>query len=341
MSRLAVVFLGLVFSAGLTWAQGDPGPLSVKIEPVKAEEAPISRWLVRLHEAARQRSYVGTFVVTAGDTLSSSRIWHVCDGQQQMERIDALTGESRTTFRRNDQVATFLPERRLVIAETRESFGLFPNLLNRADSSIARYYGLKPLGQDRVAGLVSDVVQLVPVDALRYGYKVWTHRETGVVLKLQTLDAGQGVLEQAAFSELQLGEPVSMASLVALMNKTEGFKVLKPELRKTSAAQEGWSFKGHLAGFESMACHQRVSASQSRPHANTLQWVFSDGLASVSLFIEKYDAERHGHLTSHESLARGATRMLTRRLDDWWVTAVGEVPAQTLAFLAKGLERTR
>ncbi|MDP1530108.1 MAG: MucB/RseB C-terminal domain-containing protein [Rhodoferax sp.] len=343
MSRLAVVFFGLVFSAGLTWAQGDPGPLSVKIQPRKAEEAPISRWLVRLHEAARQRSYVGTFVVTAGDTLSSSRIWHVCDGQQQMERIDALTGESRTTFRRNDQVATFLPERRLVIAETRESFGLFPNLLNRADSSIARYYGLKPLGQDRVAGLVSDVVQLVPVDALRYGYKVWTHRETGVVLKLQTLDAGQGVLEQAAFSELQLGEPVSMASLVALMNKTEGFKVLKPELRKTSAAQEGWSFKGHLAGFESMACHQRVSvsASQSRPHANTLQWVFSDGLASVSLFIEKFDVERHGHLTSHESLARGATRMLTRRLDDWWVTAVGEVPAQTLAFLAKGLERTR
>lgn len=341
MSRLAVVFLGLVFSAGLTWAQGDPGQLPVKIQPRKAEEAPISRWLVRLHEAARQRSYVGTFVVTAGDSLSSSRIWHVCDGQQQMERIDALTGESRTTFRRNDQVATFLPERRLVIAETRESFGLFPNLLNRADSSIARYYGLKPLGQDRVAGLVSDVVQLVPVDALRYGYKVWTHRETGVVLKLQTLDASQGVLEQAAFSELQLGEPVSMASLVALMNKTEGFKVLKPELRKTSAAQEGWAFKGHLAGFESMACHQRVSASQSKPQANTLQWVFSDGLASVSLFIEKFDAERHGHLTSHESLAQGATRMLTRRLDDWWVTAVGEVPAQTLAFFAKGLERTR
>lgn len=341
MSRLAVFFGGLVFSAGLAWAQGDLGQLPVKIQPTKAEEAPISRWLVRLHEAARQRSYVGTFVVTVGDTLSSSRIWHVCDGQQQMERIDALTGESRTTFRRNDQVATFLPERRLVIAETRESFGLFPNLLNQADSSIARYYGLKPLGQDRVAGLVSDVVQLVPVDALRYGYKVWTHRETGVVLKLQTLDAGQGVLEQAAFSELQLGVPVSMASLVALMNKTEGFKVHQPELRKTSAAQEGWSFKGQVAGFESMACHQRISATQAKPGGHTVQWVFSDGLASVSLFIEKFDAARHAKMLSHESLAQGATRMLTRRLDDWWVTAVGEVPAQTLAFFVQGLERTK
>lgn len=341
MSRRVAFFLALVLGASLARAQGEVSQSSTKIQPLSAEEAPISRWLMRLHDAARQRSYVGTFVVTAGDTLSSSRIWHVCDGQQQMERIDALTGEARTTFRRNDQVATFLPERRLVISETRESFGLFPNLLNRADSSIARYYGLKPLGHDRVAGLVSDVVQLVPVDALRYGYRVWTHRETGVVLKLQTLDAAQAVLEQAAFSQLQLGEPVSMSSLVALMDKTAGFKVHKPELRKTSAAQEGWSFKGQVAGFESMACHQRVSATQAKPGSHTVQWVFSDGLASVSLFIEKFDAARHAKMLSHEPLARGATRMLTRRLDDWWVTAVGEVPTQTLAFFVQGLERTR
>lgn len=341
MSRRAVFFLGLVLGASLAWAQGEPGQAPARIQPVKAEEAPISRWLMRLHDAARQRTYVGTFVVTAGDTLSSSRIWHVCDGQQQMERIDALTGVARTTFRRNDQVVTFLPERRVVISETRESFGLFPNLLNRADSSIARYYGLKLLGQERVAGWVAEVVQLVPVDAVRYGYKVWTHRETGVVLKLQTLDAAQGVLEQAAFSQVQLGEPVSMASLAALMDNTEGFRVHKPELLKTTAAQEGWSFKGQVAGFHPMACHKRVSASQADPAANALQWVFSDGLASVSLFIESFDAARHNKMVSHEPFAMGATRMLTRRLDDWWITAVGEVPAQTLASFVHGLERTK
>ena len=74
------------------------------------------------------------------------------------------------------------------------------------------------------------MVQLVPVDALRFGYRVWTERETGVVVKLQTLDAAQGVLEQAAFSELQLSEPVNMAKLAALMDNTEGYQVEKPEL---------------------------------------------------------------------------------------------------------------
>lgn len=345
MNRRAVFLLGLslslVFNVSMAWAQGEVSQPPAKVQAIKADEASISAWLMRLHDAARQRTYVGTFVVTAGDTMSSSRIWHVCNGQQQMERVDALTGVARTTFRRNDQVVTFLPERRLVISETRESFGLFPNLLNRADSSIAQFYGLKVLGHERVAGHVSEVVHLVPVDALRFGYKVWTERETGVVVKLQTLDAGQGVLEQAAFSELQFGEPVSMDRLAALMDNTEGFKVQKLELVKTTAAQEGWLFKGQVAGFKPMACQKRVSAGQSGTTANTLQWVFSDGLASVSLFIESFDAARHRHMVPHEQFAMGATHMLTRRLGPWWITAVGEVPAKTLAIFVQGLERNK
>ena len=44
-------------------------------------------------------------------------------------------------------------------------------------------------------------------------------------------------------------------------------------------------------------------------------------------------------------LALGATYTLTRRLadkdGDWWLTAVGEVPPQTLDALAQGLIRVR
>lgn len=341
MSRRAVVLLGLslLCHAGMAWAQTPSSAPAVSAVP--AEDSPISRWLMRLHDAARQQTYVGTFVVSAGDTISSSRIWHACDGQQQIERVDALNGVARTTFRRNDQVVTFWPERRLVISETRESFGLFPNLLNRADSSIARFYGFKLLGSERVAGHTADVAQLVPVDALRFGYKVWTERDSGVVLKLQTLDPAQTVLEQAAFSELKLAEPVSMTNLTALMNDTAGFKVLKPQLLKTTAAQEGWSFKGQVAGFKSMACHKRAVADKDEPADNTVQWVFSDGLASVSLFMESYNPERHGKLAAHSSLALGATHLLRRRMGSWWITAVGEVPPATLAIFVEGLERKK
>ena len=71
---------------------------------------------------------------------------------------------------------------------------------------------------------------------------------------------------------------------------------------------------------------------------STLQCIFSDGLASVSLFMEAYDPRRH---VAEGALSLGATQTLTRRAGDWWVTAVGEVPMPTLVGFAQGLERRK
>lgn len=296
-------------------------------------------WLKRVHEAPRRRAYVGTFVVSAGGHMASARIWHVCDGEQQLERVESLTGVPRSTFRRNDQVMTFLPQSKLVISEKRESLGLFPNLLLSADSGIAQSYRLKSSGQERVAGFEAAVTQLQSQDPLRFGYRVWTEKKTGLVVKLQTLDSTGRVLEQAAFSELQLDVPVSMSKLTQMMNKTQGFEIETPTLIKTTATAEGWVFKSLVSGFNPVGCHNRmVGASAGTPPVSILQCVFSDGLASVSLFIEGFDEGRHAQSGVH---AMGATHTLTRRLGNWWLTAVGEVPAITLEMFAQGLERTR
>jgi hypothetical protein len=41
-----------------------------------------------------------------------------------------------------------------------------------------------------------------------------------------------------------------------------------------------------VAGFKPMSCYKR-------PAEGVLQWIFSDGLASVSLFVEPFDRQRH------------------------------------------------
>ena len=301
----------------------------------------LDQWLMRLHTASRGRAYIGTFVVTTGQYMSSSRIWHVCDGQQQMERVDALTGEPRSTFRRNDQVITFLPASRVAIRERRESLGLFPELLSQADSSLAQYYRLKSLGRERVAGLEADVAQLHPVDAVRFGYRIWTEQKTGLVIKLQTLDSAQTVLEQAAFSELQLGASVVMAKLSGQMNATQGYRLRSTELVPTTAGEEGWLQTSVVAGFKPMSCNKRSDGGLPGHPSGTLQCVFSDGLASVSLFIEPFDASRHQSAQHQAPLVMGATHVLMRQIGNWWLTAVGEVPVSTLVLFAQGLERKK
>ncbi|WP_291138761.1 MucB/RseB C-terminal domain-containing protein [Hydrogenophaga sp.] len=297
----------------------------------------VTDWLSRMHEASRYRAYVGTLVVTAGPAMSAAKIWHVCDGKQQMERVDTLTGAPRTTIRRNNEVITFEPDARQAIVETRESLGLFPDLLRTPQNVIAQHYGAKALGVQRVAGHLADMVEIQPKDELRFGYRVWSEQKTGLVVKLQTLGEGGRVIEQVAFSELQLDAPVSMEKLTRLMKDTRGYEVVKPTLRKTTAQAQGWRLKEPVPGFESMSCHTRAVDGAEVPGQAPMQWVFSDGLASVSLFVEPFDPSRHGE---EGGTAFGATHSVSRRVGDHWVTAVGEVPAATLQRFALSLERT-
>ncbi len=335
LRRVAVLLLLL---AGLIAMAPAQTPKDTFAADGKAAQRSVGEWLMRMHEASRGRAYVGTFVVYAGGTISSARIWHVCDGDQQMERVESLTGAPRSTFRHNDQVLTFLPESRVVVSEKRESLGLFPNLLQSNDSSIAQYYRAALIGHERVAGFDADMVQLQPADGWRYGYRIWTEKKTGLVVKLQTLDGDGRVLEQAAFSELQLDAPVSMVKLTQMMGNTEGYQVRTPELVKTTAVAEGWVLKNTVPGFKSMSCYKRSVAAGAVGQENTVQWIFSDGLASVSLFVEAFDPRRHGLPTRQ---AMGVTHALTQRLGDWWLTAVGEVPPQTLVAFVQGLERKK
>jgi sigma-E factor negative regulatory protein RseB len=307
-----------------------------------AQDAPVSAWLARLHEASKNRNYTGTFVVSAGTQTSSAKVWRVCEGDQQWERIEPLSGTPRTTFRRNSEVLTLYPTAKVAIAETRESSGLFPGLLKPGGSALDEFYQLKLLPPERMAGVEADVVQIQPRDNLRYGYRVWSERKTGLVVQLQTLDGEGKLLEQSAFSELRLDAPVSAAKLEQLMGQTEGYRIERRATEKTTPEAQGWGLSASIPGFKAMGCYARpvaLLAGASGKHETSMQWMFSDGLATVSLFVEKFDAARHTQPGAAE--LGGATRTQTRKLGSWWITAVGEVPAATLANFVQALERKK
>jgi sigma-E factor negative regulatory protein RseB len=333
--RLAQGVFAFWAAAALSLAAAQAAAAPEKLadpRPGTRGERTVSEWLARMHDASLKRSYIGTFVVSSSNgSMASARIWHACDGQRQVERIETLSGERRSTFRRDDEVLTFLPESKTVRSERREALGLFPELLRPDETAIPEFYNARRVGTDRVAGFDADIVQVLPKDALRFGYRIWSEKKSGLVVKLQTVDEGGKVLEQAAFSELQLDAPVRMDKLAQMMAVPDGWRVEKSDAVKTTAAAEGWALKTAIAGFKSMNCYKR-------PSEGVLQWIFSDGLASVSIFVEDYDRQRHAQ---EGVFASGATHTLTRRVQDWWITAVGEVPPQTLRAFSLSLERRR
>ena len=95
-----------------------------------------------------------------------------------------------------------------------------------------------------------------------------------------------------------------------------------------------------VPGFKPMSCYKRPapSAGLSGQSDEPMQWVFSDGLASVSLFVEQYDRQRH---VKESAFSMGATQTLSKLAGNYWVTAVGEVPLSTLKQFVSSLERKK
>jgi len=331
----AICLLGMfgMAGAGVTQALAAPGDAPVHVPHADANGASIVPVLQRARDAARKKNYVGTFVVmSSSGATASSRIWHLSDGNQQVERMESLSGSPRHVLRRNDQVTTYLPDSHTARTEVRDTYGLFPHLPRVQETALGDYYRVRSKGSERVAGFDTEVFQLSARDGLRYGYRLWVERRTGFAVQLQTLDKTGAVLEQAAFSDLQFDVPLRADKMQQAIGSTAGYKVEKLERVRTSADVEGWLMRNAVPGFEPMDCYKK--AADAPPGA--VQWIFSDGLATVSLFIEPYGSRPRQEWRS----AAGMTQMVGRRVaQDWWLTAMGEVPSQTLEAFAATLER--
>jgi len=295
---------------------------------------------MRIHEAASRRNFQGTFVVSGGGAVSSARIAHFCDGNNQFERIESLDGEARHVFRHNDVVHTVWPGSRLILIEQRDLLTSFPALLHAGDDHIVDFYDVQLQGVDRVAGHAANVLLVRPRDAHRYGYRLWAERASGLLLRADVLGERSEVIETSAFSDVVIGVKAQPESVLAPMKKLDGYRVARLILTPARLETEGWALRQSVPGFRQVSCVKRPmdgagAAEPAGAGRHVLQTIYSDGLTHVSVFIEPYMAQRH----SQQLLASvGATQTLMRRQGDWWVTVVGDVPAATLRLFADGLQ---
>jgi sigma-E factor negative regulatory protein RseB len=330
---MALVASLLATSMALAQASLYPSPPSMPAVDRKA-----SGWLLKMHEAPRHHNYMGTLVVTSGAVMASSRVWHVCDGDQILERVESLNGVPRVTFRRDQNVITFLPKTKRAYTEIRDSIGLLNSRVSVTDATVDQYYSAQFLGLDRLAGLETEVVLLAPRDQYRFAYKIWADKKTGLIVKMETLNEQGFTLEQVGYTEMRLSPAITPRHVANLMAQTQGYTVQSLEVKKTSAQALGWSISKDVPGFKSMSTYLRPA--EAGLQTQTVQWIFSDGLASVSVFIDPFDPRLHKQTGL---MITGATHTWVKRLkmqkEDWVITVVGEVPVATLQLFTQSLAR--
>lgn len=316
-----------------------------KLTQEQLERLDVVGWLERMRRASDLNTYSGNFVVmSSSGVMSSSRVWHVCAGNHQIERLEAMTGSPRIVYRQNAEVRTFIPNDRVVRIESREMPRKFVRAEGISGDSLLAHYVAQLSGHERIAGKDADLLQLRPRDASRFGYRMWLDHESGLMLKWQTVAPSGRVLEQAGFTAIDMSSPAGAAQIESMMNDVVGYRVVNESRTPTSLEANGWTLPIPVDGFVLLNCaEKRQLGEQAKSSVQPLriasvQCVYSDGLASISVFLEPYSEERHAY--NGQELRLGATHTFSGRVaSDGWVTLVGEVPLATLRLFASAIKQ--
>ena len=304
-----------------------------------AENLDAQSWLKRVQSAAQKLNYSGTFVYQQGSQMRTSRITHLLEGRNEIEKLEVLDGKPREYIRNNDEVICYVPEAKTLLVEKRATHDVFPSILAASLAEIGEFYNVRMDAVGRVAGRDCQAIVLEPKDGMRYGYRLWADKVTGLLLRAQTLDEKWSVIEQIAFTQLSIGN-IDRTRARPTFADTSGWRVENAIMSQVS--HSGWSVRSLPPGFRKIrevkrrvsdAAQGAASLSGQAAQREVTHIVFSDGLAAISVFIEPGSQSR-----TEGSMQQGAVNIVGKRHGDFWLTIVGEVPSAAIRQVTNSIE---
>lgn len=291
-------------------------------------------WLGRMNEALATQNYDGEFLHLSNGRVEKMRILHRVAGGRISERLVSLSGSGREIVRNENEVQCYLPDQRRVLVEQREDRGPLLGTLPKFDESLEANYRVDLLGRARsVIGRPARIVAVNPRDGYRFGYRIWIDEETRMPVRTDLCDAQGNVLEQVLFTSLRIGGALPDAAFRPAVD-AQGFEWLRQN--RTPARDVDslpWRLVKLPPGFRLNSAAQQQLPGVQKP---VMHLVLSDGLASVSVFIEGPVAER-GQSPAEGQGRVGSAFAYSTVVSGHQVTAVGEVPPQTVQFIANGV----
>jgi sigma-E factor negative regulatory protein RseB len=303
-------------------------------------------WLEKMNQALATSNYDGTFFHVSGGRVETMRIVHRVRAGRVMERLQSLDGPGREFVRNNDELTCYLPDQHTVLVEPRQDRGPFLGSLPQFGADTNQYYRLEALPDARVLGRTAHVIAVNPKDQFRFGYRLWLDEKTAMPLKTQLCDSHGEILEQILFARLDMPKDIADSELAPAV-KTDGMRWVRqgPSHDAPSTGLAGFRASELPPGFKLTVEGAQTIGSATAPASHL---VYSDGLATVSVFIEAQpppDAAGSDAAPSApaeapmQGLARvGSGYAFSTVVQGHQVTAVGEVPALTVEFIAHSVK---
>lgn len=297
----------------------------------------VEKWLAKMHHAAHMINYDGNFVYGQNNELTSMQIIHSVDKNGEFERLISLDGSGREVIRSGDTVTCVLPDKKSVVVDKSRPDAEFPPMFPLKIKQLLKTYSFH-FGDDAVvAGRTAKKLIINPKDKYRYGHILWIDAKTGLLLKDHLVDDNNKTVEQFMFTQVNFPDVIEKSRLRS-KSKTKNFtwyEAKEPEARKEIHKSMNWKVMEVPAGFVSGVKRHHNMTVSAMPVEH---FMYSDGLSSISIFVEK-------KMKSSKNLMGGSTmgavNAYGREIGDYHVTVVGEVPHATVEMIGDSVEHIK
>jgi sigma-E factor negative regulatory protein RseB len=302
-------------------------------------------WLQKMNQALATRNYDGTFFHLSEGRVETMRIVHRVRAGRVTERLQSLDGSGREFVRNNDELTCYLPDQHTVLVEPRPEHGPFLGSLPQFGADVNEFYRIESLPATHILGRAARVIAVTPKDQYRFGYRLWLDEKTSMPLKTQLCDSSGQVIEQIFFARLDMPESIPDSDLAPSV-RTDGMRWVRQGPSNDSAppALSAYRASELPPGFRLTVAGAQTIGGATVPASHL---VYSDGLATVSVFVEAPPTDARGTSVGADAAAgepaeppmQGLARVgsgfaFSTVVQGHQVTAVGEVPAQTVEFIA-------
>jgi sigma-E factor negative regulatory protein RseB len=293
-------------------------------------------WLQRAAQASRTASYAGTFVHSNGERTATVRVTHVTVGNEEHERIESLDGPPYEIVRRDEEMFCYFPDAKTVRLDRRINARFFPSVFRGPPEVIAASYDVKLGTTERVLGYDCQWIRLEPKDEMRYSQRLCAEVGSGLVIRAKTLNAQKHVIEQYTFTDLKLGPHVARNDVKSIFEARVKQWITDSQPREEAKGVDtGWTIPNPPAGFKKITELRRTLPGRTQPVS---QLIFSDGVASLSVFVEPNTAPERAGEASNED---GTTTFFVRPMGEHVVTVLGEVPLATAQQFGRSIAQRR
>ncbi len=278
--------------------------------------------LKKMSQDAAHINYRGSFTYQNQTSieLQSFRVEHWIENGVEHDRFLFLNGPERVIVRDGQPVNCRAMGDELLQGHISQIGKI---LVNMDD-----LYQFEIRGQERIAGRLARVLQVIPKDPYRYGYFLSIDEETGLVLKSWLIDENAHPLERYQFISLDLSPDVAQLKAQVLSHQHKAVADVTPCNPTEISKPSGWDITWVPQGF--------VFAGQRNLASGQTMLMYTDGLTTFSIFIEATSS-----FVPEGVGKRGATLAYMSRLSVkdivHRVSVVGEIPVAAAAKIAQNI----